>query len=69
MWYVVSNTLVKIQCIVGASLNINASRTNACAKKYMHITMASYIELHTQNKRTCHESSSLAVKLFTNHRC
>ena len=49
----------------GASPNINALRTNACAKKYMHITMASYIELHTQNKRTCHESSSLAVRLFT----
>ena len=39
------------------------------AKKYMHITMMSYIELHTQNKCMCHESSSLAVRLFTNHRC
>ena len=30
------NILVKMQCIVGASLNINALRTNACTKKYMH---------------------------------
>ena len=30
----------------------------------MHITMASYIELHTQNKCMCHESSSLAVRLL-----
>ena len=44
-----SGKLVKIQCIVGASLNINVSRTNACVKKYMHMTMASY-SYHTQNK-------------------
>ena len=44
---------------------------NKCMREEIHArtTMASYIELHTQNKRTCHESSSLAVKLFTNHRC
>ena len=28
--------LVKIQCIVGASLNINASRTNACMREEIH---------------------------------
>ena len=27
------------------------------------------IRAHNNIKRTCHESSSLAVSLFTNHRC
>ena len=33
------------------------------ANKCMHITMASYIELHTQNKCTCHESSSDCLQI------
>ena len=44
---------------------------NKCMREEIHAhnNGASYIELHTRNKRTCHESSSLAVRLFTNHRC
>ena len=39
---------------------------NKCMREEIHAhnNGASYIELHAQN-----ESSSLAVRLFTNHRC